>query len=99
MTSVLALLVAAREAAGTRGEVHAAQGSQRAADPDGSRHADGGAVPAVLDPRLPRGGAAAGRLPADPVEAALRAPRRLPRQLRPLRPDRRVLRPPRRLAL
>ena len=73
--------------------------NQRAVDPDRAGDADGRAVPAVLDPGDARRGAPRERLPAGPGEAAQRADGRVPRQRRPLRADRRVLRAPRRVAV
>ncbi len=72
---------------------------QRPAHPDRAGNADGRDVPAVLDPGPSRRGAAGERLPAGPGQAAVGAADRIPRHRGPVRPDRRVLRAPRRLAL
>ena len=80
-------------------ESHAHQGTERSRHPDRARHADGPAVSQLLDAGAARRGAAGERLPAGAGEAALRAAGRVPRHQRALRPDRRVLPAPRRLAV
>ena len=66
---------------------------------DRPRHADGRAVPALLDSRHARRGTAGERMPAGARQDPVRAAAGLARHARPARADRRVLRPSRRLAL
>src|SRR5262245_2941092 len=73
--------------------------TERPADPDRPRHPDGPDVPVLLAARLDGVGAAGERMSAGAGEDPVRATARLPRHRRPLRPHRRVLRSPRRLAL
>src|SRR5882762_2690675 len=74
-------------------------GTERTAHPHRPGDADGQAVPALLAAGAARRGAARARLPTGAREDHGRAPRRLPRHAEPARPDRRVLRAPRGVAL
>src|SRR5439155_23732936 len=67
--------------------------------PQGPRHADGGVVPALLVTRVARLGVAGARLPSGSRETTGREAGRLPRYGGTNRHDRRVLRPPRRVAV
>ena len=60
---------------------------------------DGSAVPLLLAAGAARRGTAAGRVPAGAGQAPVRAPVGVPRFQRQIRPDRRILRPSRRVAV
>src|SRR6185312_16625592 len=77
----------------------AAQRTERPSDPDRSRNADGRALSPLLAAGAALRGTAGERMPAGAGEDPVRAPARFPRQPGPARPDRRVLRPPRRVAV
>src|SRR5215813_2388274 len=76
-----------------------AERTERPADANRSRHLDGPHVPRLLAPGAVGRGAAGERLPAGAREDAVGAAARLPRQRGQIRADRRILRPPRRVAL
>src|SRR5262249_13034956 len=84
-----------RKSAGAHAETRAERPPPRARPGNARRPA----VPQLLAARAPRRGIARGWRPAGAREAALRAAARIPRQRGTLWPDRRVLRPPRRVAL
>src|SRR3984957_535366 len=73
--------------------------TERTFDPDRPRHADGPAFPLLLDAGAPCRGTAAGRMPAGAGQDHVRTAPGVPRLQRQIRPDRRVLRPSRRLAV
>ncbi len=77
----------------------AEEGTERLPDADGPWHAHGRPVPLLLDARAPQRGAAGARLRARARQAARRTPRGVPRFGGQARPHRRVLRPPRRIAV
>src|SRR5437773_5506145 len=74
-------------------------GTERIADPHRPGHADGRSFPALLAAGAARGGAAGARLRASARQASGRAADRLSRYAEPARPDRRILRAPRRVTL
>src|SRR5215471_13028304 len=78
---------------------HAQERTERSADANRRRHAHGADVPRLLAAGAAGRRAAGERLPAGAGEAVVRAAARVPRLQRPLRADRRVLRPSRRAAL
>src|SRR5436190_23188220 len=79
--------------------VDVAERTERPADANRPRHHDGPHVPRLLAPGAVGRGATAERLPAGAREDAVRAAARLPRQRGQIRADRRILRPPRRVAV
>src|SRR5262249_50558019 len=99
-------LILAQRATQGRGRVRpnqrpsdAAQRTERPADPDRPRHANGTNVPLLVDSGALVRGVAGERFAAGAGEAPVGTAARLPRQRGPARPDRRVLRPPRHLAV
>src|SRR6266540_1369110 len=78
---------------------HADPGDEHIPDPHGPRYADGGVVPTLLDTCVARLEITGARLPSRSREIARREAGCLPRYGRTNRPDRRVLRPPRRVAV
>src|SRR6266436_8996506 len=79
--------------------VDVAERTERPADANRSRHPDGPDVPRLLAPGPVGRGTAGEQLPAGTREDAVGAAARLPRQRGQIRTDRRILRPPRRVAL
>src|SRR5580704_2048845 len=73
--------------------------TKRIIDPDRPRHADGPAFPLLLDAGAAGRGTAGGRMPAGAGQDHVRAAPGVPRFERQIRPDRRILRPSRRLAV
>src|SRR5580704_14420922 len=73
--------------------------TKRIIDPDRPRHAHGPAFPLLLDAGAPCRGIAARRMPAGAGQDHVRAAPGVPRLQRQIRPDRRILRPSRRLAV
>src|SRR5580704_10881741 len=73
--------------------------TERIIDPDRPRHAHGPAFPLLLDAGAACRRASGGRVPAGAGQDHVRAARGVPRLQRQIRPDRRILRPPRRLAV
>src|SRR5580692_9800694 len=78
---------------------HAQKRTERIIDPDRPRYAHGPAFPLLLDAGAPCRGVAAGRLPAGAGQDPVRTAPGVPRLERQIRPDRRILCPPRRLAV
>src|SRR6516162_10456584 len=79
--------------------IDVAQRTKRSADANRPRHADGPHDPRLLAPGAVGRGVTGERLPAGACEDAVRAAARLPRQRGQIRTDRRILRPPRRVAV
>src|SRR5215471_5456769 len=77
----------------------AAQRPERSSDPDRARNANGPHVPLLLAARAAGGGTSRKRMPAGAGENPVGTPARLSGYRRALRPDRRVLRAPRRVAV
>src|ERR1700730_12097893 len=80
-------------------QLDAQERTERLVDANRPRHPDGPGVPQLLAAGPDGRGAAGDRMPAGAGQDPLRAPARLPRHQWEVRPDRRVLRAPRGLAL
>src|SRR5258707_2045322 len=80
-------------------KIDVAERTERPADANRPRHHDGPHVPRLLAAGAVGRGATAERLPAGAREDVVRAAARLPRQRGQIRANRRILRPPRRVAV